>query len=344
MRCLKLLSTVIILLMAMTVSSQTVITYAKHAPQIGQTVSLKALYSSGAPLSVDPGPAGTNVTWNFSTFVGNEDESVSFIDPAQTPFADSISETVNLAIEIADEEDSGYAYFTSTQQNLTVDGYGIMMEGVPLMYNEYNPAPMQMVFPFAYGDSYQTYGQMEFGFEGMQSINKMWSTITADAWGTLTNPTGTYENVLRIKVETIDSTFIYYNGILFNKDGYQSLDYAWYWNDHRYMIHSVYGDLVNGNFEAYGVEYLTEESANVADKKPLTVNVYPNPAAEVLNIQAPEGDYVLSDMLGRRVLEFKALQHSGTSVDVSALPEGMYLLQRYNTGVHTESVKIMIKR
>lgn len=344
MKSLKLLSLIITMMMAMTVSSQTVITYAKHSPQIGQTIELKALYSSMTPLNIDPGPAGTNVTWNFSAFVGNEDETITFIDPVQTPFADSISETVNLAIEIADEEDTGYAYFTSTQQNLTVNGYGIMMEGVPLMYNEYNPAPVQMVYPFAYGDSYQTYGQIEYGFEGMQSISKMWSTITADAWGTLTNPTGTYENVLRLKVETIDSTFIYYNGILFNKDGYQSLDYSWYWNDHRYMIHSIYGDVVNGNFEAYGVDYLTEESANVDDKKPLAVSVYPNPAADVLNVQAGEGDYILSDMLGRRIMEFKAVKGSGTTVDVSALPEGMYLLQRINQGIQAESVKVMIKR
>lgn len=344
MRILRLFTTIAIVTFAIASQSQTVITYNNHSPQIGQTIVMKSLYGDQNPLNIDPGPAGANVTWNFAAYVGIDESTTTFINPAQTPFADSIAGTgINLAVAFLDEEDTGYAFFTSTQQNLTINSFGLMMEGAPIMYNSYDPAPVQMVFPFAFGDSYDTYGEMETDFEGYISLSKEWITVTADAWGTLTNPIGTFNNVLRLKMHSIDSTFTYFNGVLVYSDGYESFDYSWYSSTHRYMIQSIYGDLVDGDLEVWGIDYLVEESASVENPEFSKLKIYPNPASDKLFIEDGYGQFILSDMMGRKVLEINA--HLGaTGIDITSLPEGLYILHTIQNNQAVSSAKIMIKR
>lgn len=346
MRVLRVLTTIAIVLLATASQSQTVITYNNHSPQIGQTDVIKGLFGDLNPIEIDPGPAGANVTWNFAEFIGTEETTNSFIDPAQTPFADSIAGTsVNIATEFIDEDGAGYAFMSSTQQNLTLKSYGFIATGEPPIYNTYDPAPEVMVYPFAYGDTYDTYGELEMSFEGFVNLTKTWATATADAYGTLTNPTGTYNNVLRIKTVTIDSTFTYFNGQLFMADGYESIDYAWYSSTHRYMIQNIWGDLIEGEFEAWGVDYLIEESASVENPEYSVLKIYPNPAAEVLFIENGQGRYILTDLLGREVLEVN-VDPSGSNyeMNVSQLPEGVYILQEIKDNQAISSQKVMIKR
>jgi hypothetical protein len=326
---------------------QVVITYSNHAPQVGQTITMKSLYSDFEPIEIDPGPAGAGVTWNFSTFVGEEESTVTFVNPALTPFADSVAGTgINLASEFQDEEASGYGFYTVNQQGMSINSFGIMESGVPFMYSVYDPAPKILSFPFAYENTYNTNGQIVFSYSPEFSmVNKEWATVTADAWGTLTNPTGTYNNVLRIKTHSVDSTFIYMNGQLFAADGYESLDYSWYSSDHRYLVQSIYGDLIGGVFEAWGVDYLVEESASVGEKFVSNLHVYPNPTSDVLFIDNANGQYILSDMLGRKVIDINAQgNHGQIRVDVGSLPEGIYILQEMNNNQVVSSAKVMIKR
>jgi hypothetical protein len=61
-----------------------------------------------------------------------------------------------------------------------------------------------------------------------------------------------------------------------------------------------------------------------------TINAYPNPATDVLNIEMNAGDYtkaLVYDMTGRLV---NTLAIEGTSVNVSALNEGQYVMEMRN--------------
>lgn len=330
-----------------TLLGQVVITYNNHAPQVGQTVVMKSLFGDFTPLEIDPGTPGANKVWNFSTFVGDEEFSTSFINPAQTPFADSVAGTdINIASEFSDEETNGYAFFSVNQQGMSVKSFGLMESGLPFSYNEYDPAPKLMTFPFAYENTYSTYGEIIYSYgEEFSMVNKVWTTVTADAWGTLTNPTGTYNNVLRVKSQSIDSSFTYISGQPPFVDGYETLDYSWYSADHRYLVQSVYGDLIEGEFEVWGVEYLIEESASVGDKFISNLHVYPNPASEVLYIDNANGQYLLSDVMGRKVMEVAAKGYNKqVSLNVAELPEGIYILQEIRNNQVVSSSKVMIKR
>jgi hypothetical protein len=135
------------------------------------------------------------------------------------------------------------------------------------------------------------------------------------------------------------------NGQLFAADGYESLDYSWYSSDHRYLVQSIYGDLIGGVFEAWGVDYLVEESASVGEKFVSNLHVYPNPTSDVLFIDNANGQYILSDMLGRKVIDINAQgNHGQIRVDVGSLPEGIYILQEMNNNQVVSSAKVMIKR
>ena len=345
MKMLRLLSTITFLMIILTAFSQTQITYSKHAPEIGNTAVIKALYSDFEPINIDPGPSGTNVTWDFSSYVGTEEETTSFIDPAQTPFADDIAGTgVNLAVAMADDETNGYGYYISTVESFMAHGFGLVYEGEPQIYAEYDPPLVQMVYPFAYGDDFDTYSQIEISFEGMSNITKQWITVSADAWGTLTNPIGTYNDVLRVKTHTVDSVFTYVNAILFMSSGSEMIDYSWYSNEHKYMIQSIYGDLVDENLEVYGVDYLVEESAGINNSELPGVSVYPNPASDILHVGNGYGHYFIADITGRKVMEFDASRSETSGIDVSGLSEGMYILHQIENGLQVSSSKIVINR
>jgi hypothetical protein len=78
----------------------------------------------------------------------------------------------------------------------------------------------------------------------------------------------------------------------------------------------------------------------------LNLNLYPNPASGTLNIStsndlANNGSILIYDMQGRKLMEAGNLR-SNASIDISGLPQGMYML-KYSSG-QTSSVKTFIKQ
>jgi len=337
--------TLVMIMGAAMLHAQTTITYNDHAPQVGQTITVKTMMD---PMGVQPGPEGANVTWDFSEFIGDDEFTTTYIDPAQTPFADSLTGLdVNVAMGIIDEEDSGYGFVSVNQQDVSMKAMGFMVEGEPAMFSVFDPSPMVMKFPFAYGDTYDTYGEFTLNVAGQfMMVTKEWSTSVADAWGTLTNPVTTYNNVLRVKNTTLDSTFMYMEGQLISAEGYEYIDYSWYSADNRHPIQTLSGEMDGDDFFADGIDYLFEESASISDHVANQLSIYPNPVSDVIYIDQKSENmperYVISDMMGRVVMEIKA--HGNDRIHVSHLPEGMYMLQEMKDNQLISSTKVMIKR
>lgn len=72
--------------------------------------------------------------------------------------------------------------------------------------------------------------------------------------------------------------------------------------------------------------------------------IYPNPANDILYVECgayPLKAYVLSDLLGRNVLEGELTKESG-AIDISKLAKGMYLLKlQYDGSSYTDCVKVV---
>lgn len=329
---------------------QPVINYQNHAPQIGQSFTMIELWW---PDNVNPGPAGANVSWNFSQFVGDDEYTINYIDPAQTPFADSLAGLdVNVAVSVDfewDDEDS-YSFLQVNQQQTSVKAVGFIPEEEPPVFFTLNPAPIVMKYPFAYGDSFESYSEYTVELPNdFALVVKEWTTTTADAWGSLTNPMGTYNNVLRVKSTSIDSTFIYIGGQPFSSDGSESVEYAWFSPFRTHPVMVLVGEVEDGDIYIDWLEYLADESASVNIPVISQVVAFPNPASDILhidNLNAGRSNTVtITDMMGRIVLETKIADHATTmQMDVSSLPTGMYLLQELMNTQVISSSKILISR
>ena len=177
-------------------------------------------------------------------------------------------------------------------------------------------------------------------------VTKEWSSSIADAWGTLTNPVTTYENVLRVKITTVDSTFMYMGGQLISADRYEYIDYEWFSAGNRHPVHSISGEMDGDDFVADGMDYLLVESLGMHDQAEAQLSVYPNPTSDVLHINHTSANmpatYALTDMTGRTVLEINTTTHQ--QLDVSHLAEGIYMLQELTGNQVISSTKIIIKR
>lgn len=337
-----------ILFCALSTSSQTVITHASHAPFIGYGSTHMYMEDDMNPIDIDPGPAGTNQSWDFSDYIGTEEEQLNFIDPEDTPFADSIAGSdINIAISNEFEDEAGYAFMHINSSDFILKAFGIMDEGEPISYSIFEPSPTVMTYPFSYGNSFDTEGQMEISMEEMTMVQKSWSTSEADAWGNITTPHGSYTNVLRVKTTTIDSTFMYFSGNLVYEDGYMGIDYAWYSGNHRSPVFEISGDY-DGEFIPWYVHYLIGETVGIEEKLQLSLNVYPNPASSHVSIDIPNIKSGLSlrmtDLTGRIVYEAPGLTNIGKfQFDVSGLAEGIYFIQLFGSDKIIGSQKIIIR-
>lgn len=347
---LKIFTIALMMIIGISVlKSQPVINYQSHAPQIGQSFTIIELWT---PENVNPGPAGANVNWNFSQFEGEDEYTVNYIDPAQTPFADSLAGlNVNVAASVDydwDDEES-YSFLQVNQQQSSVKAFGFIPEEEPPVFITLNPAPIVMKFPFAYGNSFESYSEYAWELsDDFSMVVKEWTINTADAWGSLTNAMGTYNNVLRVKSAHIDSTFIYIGGQLFSSDGSESAEYAWFSPFRTHPVMLLAGEIEDGEFHADWLEYLSDESASVIDPTITQVVTYPNPATDILHVEnlnnGRSNMIAITDMMGRIVFETRIADRNKMQIDVSSLPTGMYLLQELMNTQVISSSKIMISR
>jgi len=75
-----------------------------------------------------------------------------------------------------------------------------------------------------------------------------------------------------------------------------------------------------------------------------SVNIYPNPASDIINIQVENGDATnieIYDMQGKIVLQ-DLLNGNNTSLNVSSLTNGLYILSLKNEQNQTVQKKISI--
>ena len=64
-------------------------------------------------------------------------------------------------------------------------------------------------------------------------------------------------------------------------------------------------------------------TSSIDDAQPALTEVYPNPTTGILNVKA-EGMVRICDLQGRTLLSRTC--HESTSIDISHLPDGIYLL------------------
>lgn len=292
---------------------------------------------------VSPGSAGANQTWNLSAMTTSSTATVNVVHPDSTANGASFP-NANVAADRAGVV--GYYNATGT----SFENYGNFAGGITVPYT--NPEDL-LHFPFTYNDSYTDNFTATFVAGGSTVYRVGTCTVTADGYGTVTTPAGTYTNALRIHlVEAYqDSSNIFGTPYI---STYNNDQYMWYDNNRHWAIASVFsytttlsGTTQGGTFYGAPVGIRSNAAFDGA------VKVYPNPATAAIKVkveleQNQRVELRLFNSLGEQVaIPVSARGVRGENVyqlDVSLYTEGIYFMQMWVNGTLSATRRFAVAR
>lgn len=268
----------------------------------------------------EPGPGGENINWDFSDAITEDATDFSFGAPLESDLIDFPEANVSYFRAGASR------FFKHTQDQTELLGQYNEQSSIvysdPVLYHE---------FPIAYGSSFTD------DFVGLQTntVGEMVNTegtfiYDVDAYGTLVLPSGTYENVLRIKRE--------YQRTITGMDfmvGTTEIDYEWYHPDYPMAILAMNRLTITatGDLVAETGVMLELENVGIEENAGNLATLYPNPASDVFYIDLAQHTGVpvnlaVYDMLGRTVLrlENEILEGEQLQIDAGKWEKGSYII------------------
>ncbi len=319
--------------MLITANAQTTLTYENQAPLIGDVFHQTFVDSTG----LDPGPAGPNVTWDFATLTVTSNLTSTTISPSSTPFGDDFPEA-NTAFEY-DDASSVYIFEEITPSVINDYGYAFE-EGIIFHYS--NPSKW-LVFPFSYNDSYTDDFFGEGSYLLLTTHNCGTLTVTADAYGTITTPKGTFNDVLRVKSFEEYTDSIFTAGIfIYCVTGTQT-NYSWYSSNSKIPVFNICISIVDYITDKSG--YYSTPSTSIEENNEAfdNIKVFPNPANDFINIasELPVEKVKLINCTGQIVITTDVFNNN-FSINVSRLEAGLYILQ-FETKDAIRTKKITIR-
>ena len=287
--------------------------------------------------SIDPGPGGANLIWDFSTISGgtySEGEGAICVDPTTTPFADSVVvANSNICIRNVDSPNSGYfQYFDCNNTSRNGIAIGVLESGSG-SFITYTNEIKALEFPFTYGDSYEDtwealYFSLDWGYHYYRDSSI--TTVEADAYGTITTPAGEFENVLRLKTITLDYSWQNYDGTGWIPLGsFTDTHYSWFAPNIKVAVMTMHEmDWMPG---FHTVSYLVEYNFPVGIEEQPTVQleIFPNPTTDRVTLKTEKTINCVSIYaLNGQQMNFDASQtNQFQTVDLSRYPKGIYLVK-----------------
>ncbi|MBD3636878.1 MAG: T9SS type A sorting domain-containing protein [Crocinitomicaceae bacterium] len=291
---------------------------------------------------------GAGVTWDYSTLQGydgisNPDTVKNAVDsPDYGDYPDAIFHD--------DLSDGASVYFTNYVDSVMCYGYVFTIDGntVKIMH-DVDPLKL-MNLPMNLNDSFtdSTYGNADV--YGSAATTAGDANVIADGTGTLNLGATTFTNVIRIKlVETIETTVTLPPPINTVSGTVTRTVYSYYDLANQKLpvfIHAtidVASSLFNGGYTAvYSSVQLPPLNAGIGDEAIETLEVYPNPATDVVSITSDMADeLVIMNAVGQ-VIQTITKPQSIEQVDVSKFETGIYFIQ-VKKGNATKTRKLIIR-
>lgn len=236
----------------------------------------------------DPGPPGANRTWDFSELELTPIGGNETILPAGTPFISTFP-TSNFCNATTGESAGGFTYFRYDTQKMEL--LGDAYTGIGIFSFGAN-AKTYIEFPYTYNRVISdTYTQDNISF-----------TATYDGYGTLVLPFGTYQNVVRQKIEEMGQT-----------------NYIWFHADPFFPI----AQTTEG-----GIGVMRNAAVLANDRFALDgFEMYPNPTSDYLNIRMKSpGSIDIYDVSGKLVISQNSAR-TDASVDLRPCATGIYFVK-----------------
>lgn len=288
------------------------------------------------------GSAGANQTWSFTglTAIGNPSGS-TYANAAGTPYAGNFP-----AANIAGYQGGSYSYINRNASFIEFLGFGtydsstssdiIITYSNPLRYSNF-----PVTFNTSTTDTYASSGSTTMSGITLTLYNSGTYSAVADAWGTLTTPTGTYPNCIRMRTVQIERDSIVYVGIPIPPVVSETHTYSYSWfdangatgvNRFQISIDSTWDNTGALTSSGKDARYLSAVLTGVNEVSQVgTLNVYPNPTSDNITVSADEftgstAQLVIRDITGRCVSQ--STVETGTSheinIPVNYLAAGLY--------------------
>ena len=273
---------------------------------------------------IDTTIQGADVLWDFSslpTSSGADDLFVEIVDPATTPQGSEFPEA-NYAYK--ETPLFNYRYFILNESEFSRIGSAVSNQ-----LNFYSDHQTELVFPLTMGTANNdTWASSNSSFGGDYNFQCV-------GYGKLILPSGTFENVLMVRVLLTELSDLWV--------------YFWYSADNgAILLEYTEGD--GFFYPEFGLQ-LRELDVMVGTTNTNVVDnvIYNNPVASNLTVNLfsddfPDIQYQMVDVNGQRILfdELKGNRekHQQLHLDMSFLSPGMYFLQLY-TDHGSQSCKII---
>ena len=289
--------------------------------------------------AIVPGGTGEQ-TWNFSSLKDMDQDSLSAIEPATTPYSAEYP-----GASFAVKRDTAlYIYFSKNDDALSLLGIsGKLNYQTYLVEGSLKFSPVQSILRFpanqntAYLESVQSTIQVPGSAIGSTFDSLRLKTFTDrdvkfDAFGEMATPAGTFETLRATETEiSIDSVYIYSSGMWFALQGGSpktTIFHNW-WTNQNGLGFPVVQIESNVTGEIKMVSWLkdavnaTGEASNL-----ISLIVFPNPASDILTVEMPEifeGSLEVYDMNGRLSLT-KKIQGHVEKISLQGLATGSHVV------------------
>lgn len=244
------------------------------------------------------GDSGSNVAWDFSGAASSGAYGVKY-DTCHGIICDTFPMTNTVCKIPALNEEDFLVIDNSRSAHI-----GYVINSVNYIFS----APLDDIqYPIHYGDYFTQIFTAHFTKGGTPYVEQGSVTVKADAWGTLTLPTGVFPNVMRLhEVKTYTDSAV--GGGPVTRDSI--VIYTWLSPSHQEFLFKTRTSYQNGSF--YSDTSIYTNQAGVTKVQGVNavlnnVSVYPNPVKDELHLgfYMSKEDAVrisLHDMVGREIV------------------------------------------
>ncbi|HUM46041.1 MAG TPA: T9SS type A sorting domain-containing protein [Chitinophagales bacterium] len=296
-----------------------------NAPAIGDILTSQASSSN-----VNAGSGGANVVWDFSSLVPSGAAlSATIVDPSATPYGGNYP-----AANMASGSNGTYGYYQVTATEFNVVGIQS-----PLLEYPFSDYQKEFVYPYTYNTTFTDHVHGEWVLNTVPTTRDGFVTFLADGYGTLKLPTGTIQNVIRVKyVQNYDDVFTILTNTYTNE--YDFTTYSWYVAGNKNALLSISYDttsLMGFPQIIKSVSYYPGfVGVNELQPAIASYSLFPQPAAEsaTLEFSLDEPGSIAFSILtvtGQLVKQWNnemLLQGNHTEViDIADLAQGIYFVR-----------------
>ena len=348
---LKSFSSLFLILITTTLDSQVIIT-STDMPQTGHSYFSQNVLDF---ITIDLSLTGPNSTWDYSSLVGVDLDTLYAAPVSSTPLAYQFyfnnvflypDYVANYAVPTDDIGATGvslsdrFEYFKSDANGHKIVGFGANVQGIPTSVR-YAVIDKIYHFPMAYGDTGTSYGEYLLSIPTFGAYGQ-WITRTqnVDGWGTLLTPSGSYD-CLRVKtvLELTDTVYADFAGFGSSFNRPTDTIFDWITNGEGIpVLTATSGDLgiTSAKFKVGEINVINEQSHQ-------PVKLFPNPANQILYIETDRDGFLnVYDLSGNIILEKRYTAFE--KIDVSQLACGVYQLSLTDLSGEKVSRKITVIR